>query len=39
MMQALFIYDLLPSKHSVVAAYLNADTDSNSQKSKTGNIT
>ena len=39
MIQALFIHDLLPGEHSAVAAFLNADTDSNSQETKTDNST
>ena len=39
MIQALFIHDLLHGKHSAVTAFLNADTDSNSQESKTDNST
>ena len=39
MIQALFIHDLLPGEHSAVAAFLNADTDSTSQETKTGNST
>ena len=34
MIQALFIHDLLPGRHSAVGAVLNKDTDSNSQGSK-----
>ena len=39
MIQALFIHDLLPGRHSAVGAVLNKDTDSNSQGSKTDNST
>ena len=34
MIQAFFIHDLLPVRHSAVAAFLNKDIDSNSQESK-----
>ena len=37
MIQVLFLHDRLPGKHSAVAAFLNADTDSDSQESKTDN--
>ena len=36
--KALIIHDLLPGRHSTVAAFLNKDTDSNSQESKTDKV-
>ena len=39
MIQALFIDDLLPGRHSVVGAVLNKDTDSNSQGRRVRQIT
>ena len=37
--KALIIHDLLPGRHSTVVAFLNKDTDSNSQESKTDKST
>ena len=38
-MSQLIIHDLLPGRHSTVAAFLNKDTESNSQESKTDKST
>ena len=35
----LIIHDLLPGRHSTMAAFLNKDTESNSQESKTDKST